>query len=77
MAQTQAQVVRDEDLLPEEREWLFGSDGNKETADGKFWKILHIANKVMAGILIVLSLYGGQVFEPSSNTRPEVPVQTK
>ena len=80
MTQTQTQVARDEDLLPEEREWLFGSDGNKETADRKAFQALNIINivrRTLIGITLLVGFYGGQVFEPSSNNQTEVPVQTK
>jgi len=79
MTQTQTQVVRDEDLLPEEREWLFGSDGDKATADGKFWKALDIftvATRTLTGIIVLVGIYAGQVYEPPNNQN-EVPAQTK
>lgn len=47
MTKAQPLVVKDEDLLPEERQWLFGSDENKEKSE-IFLKILYITNRVMA-----------------------------
>lgn len=77
MTQAQTPVVKDEDLLPEERQWIFGSDGDKETADRKLFQLIDFMKIATAGFVLLAGMYSGQVFEPSSNNQTEVPVQTK
>ena len=48
MLHTHDKVVKDEDLLPEEKEWLFGSDEDKETSDRRIFQVVNIVKLALS-----------------------------
>ena len=70
MTKIQIQALKGEDLTQEERVWIAGE---KEEQDIK--KILRHFSSVIAGISLIIGMYGQAVPEPSFNSQIEVPTK--
>ena len=72
MTKIQTQAVKDEDLTQEERIWIAG--GKEEQDINKFF---HRVGSVIAGISLIIGMYGQAVPKTSFDSQIEVPAQAK